>query len=1034
MLEVFTVGGGEYLVNTFNAVVAWTGAGGFKSLIRVVMVMGLIFSLLVTAMNLDWRAWFRWFVQATLIYSCLMVPTVNVKVTDRINPSLAPSTVNNVPLGLGVMASFTSQVGDYFTRQAETVFVMPSSLNYSTGGIVYGARLWEKVKEFEIKDPVFRANLDAHIKQCVFYDVLFGAKSLELLSESTDLWADLGANAATNRAQKYMIRDGTIVQVEAKTCADAWAAMNAEWTTAMNKYVPKFAQTLYPKSPLGTASAKLANDLPVVGNSFTGNGQSANSLLRQKSLIDAFGQAQIEFGDDGADAFSIQRADTQARNGFTSVAQQAMVWVPVLNIVLTIVFYAMFPVIFPLFLFPNTGISTLKGYLGGFFYLAAWGPLFVLLHMFIMDRVTSQTNAVAAGGLALANWSGIESVNVDTATLAGFLMMSVPLLAGMLARGAMSISTSAGGLLQPAQAGGEAAALERTTGNYSYGDVSFANLNTNNRQENQWTQAPSYLGGAGKFTVRGSDGVTGTEYGNGRVIMDSSGGMSQLPFKPMWNSGYTSEMRQQGQWYLNEADRMEAGLSNSVAQSSSSASGTVRSTSEVQGRRTEQGEQSGTSLDRRTGQTIDTSRGVSVADNLTNSGRQTRGRTDSEIDSSTWRWGANASLDGSYDKQVGVTPGKDGASGTGGGEDGGKPVETGLDLSTSAKLGGGYDSSSTMQGVTSTGSEVSRTGEHRVGYDLSARTGASLGTHTSNSSGTFERDSSYSDSSSSVVRSSSSEDRDVSSAETRNAISQYREIGSRMMNEANYAESHSFSMSNDMSNLVAERYNGIRSASPELHLPDLANPNLSLEQMQRRDSGVRLAMGDLMGDLRERRTNELTDVAPIVGAPALAVLTSALTPKKKGDNGLGDGDLSGPVDTTLSRSGLGFQTHGPRGRQVGTAGFVGALEDLGQSWAQTGRGRLSFGEMSREGGGRLEGHDGHARGREVDVRPIRTDGSSGPVTWQDPKYDRAATRDLVQMVRDQHPSAVVLFNDPVLIREGITQRWDGHDNHLHLRF
>ena len=28
MLEVFTVGGGDYLVNTFNAIAAWTGSGG----------------------------------------------------------------------------------------------------------------------------------------------------------------------------------------------------------------------------------------------------------------------------------------------------------------------------------------------------------------------------------------------------------------------------------------------------------------------------------------------------------------------------------------------------------------------------------------------------------------------------------------------------------------------------------------------------------------------------------------------------------------------------------------------------------------------------------------------------------------------------------------------------------------------------------------------------------------------------------------------------------------------------------------------
>ena len=110
MLEVFTVGGGEYLVNTFNAVAAWSGGGGYRSLLRVVMVMGLIYSLLVVAFTMNFRVWMNWFLQSTAIYLCLMVPTIDVKVTDRINPSLAPATVANVPLGLGVLASFTFQV------------------------------------------------------------------------------------------------------------------------------------------------------------------------------------------------------------------------------------------------------------------------------------------------------------------------------------------------------------------------------------------------------------------------------------------------------------------------------------------------------------------------------------------------------------------------------------------------------------------------------------------------------------------------------------------------------------------------------------------------------------------------------------------------------------------------------------------------------------------------------------------------------------------------------------------------------------
>ena len=44
-LEVFTIGGGEYIVNVFHAVAAWTGGGGYRSMLQVVMVMGFIYSL-----------------------------------------------------------------------------------------------------------------------------------------------------------------------------------------------------------------------------------------------------------------------------------------------------------------------------------------------------------------------------------------------------------------------------------------------------------------------------------------------------------------------------------------------------------------------------------------------------------------------------------------------------------------------------------------------------------------------------------------------------------------------------------------------------------------------------------------------------------------------------------------------------------------------------------------------------------------------------------------------------------------------------
>ena len=37
-------------------------------------------------------------------------------------------------------------------------------------------------------------------------------------------------------------------------------------------------------------------------------------------------------------------------------------------------------------------------------------------------------------------------------------------------------------------------------------------------------------------------------------------------------------------------------------------------------------------------------------------------------------------------------------------------------------------------------------------------------------------------------------------------------------------------------------------------------------------------------------------------------------------------------------------------------------------------------------------------------------------------------------MKDRNPGLTVLFNDPQLIKEGLTKKWRGHDNHLHLKF
>jgi|TARA_R110000868_G_scaffold29963_3_gene111488 conjugal transfer mating pair stabilization protein TraG len=545
MVEIFTVGGGDYLVNVFQAVAAWTGNGGYKSLLQVVMVMGLGLSAITLAFNQDWRAWINWFLGATLIYSCLMVPRLDVHVTDRLNPSLAPANVSNVPLGLALMASFTSQVGDYLTGSAEVVFGLPGDLNYSKNGMIYGARLYDATRSLRISDPEFAANLDEHFRQCVFYDVLLGRYSMKELAETGDIWATI-APGSQARAQRFLTRDATSGQVSSNivTCREAYDTLNAQWTGLVDAMGSVFGRQLYPNQTAALAKAKLFADLPVAYQYLTGVSANATEIFKQTLTINAMGQAMHSMsgssGTGNVDVYAQTRADIQTERTYGSIASNAMKWVPLLNVVLTVLFYALFPVLFPLFLLPKTGPVALKGYVTGFFYLAAWGPLFVILHMMLMYKGAADMSAVTgSNGLSLASFTGMADVNSDTGLLAGYLIASVPFLAGGVAKGAMAISHHATSYLNPSQNAAEEAAREASTGNVSLGNTSFENSSVLTRQFAQGTIAPSFTYGAPQTRTFSDTGSMTTSFPDGSYDQIPT---SSYPFTPTLGQEFTARL------------------------------------------------------------------------------------------------------------------------------------------------------------------------------------------------------------------------------------------------------------------------------------------------------------------------------------------------------------------------------------------------------------------------------------------------------------------------------------------------------------
>ncbi|KZX93037.1 conjugal transfer protein TraG [Erythrobacter sp. HI0019] len=564
MVEIFTVGGGEYIVNVLNAVAAWTGAGGYKSLIQVALVMGMVLAVIVVAFNQDWRAWLNWFLGATLIYMCLMVPRMDVHVTDRVNPGLAPATVANVPLGLALMASFTSQAGDYLTRSAELVFGLPDDLNYSKNGMIYGARLLESTRSLRISDPEFAANFDEHVRQCVFYDLLLGRYSMKELSESDDIWASIAPGSAA-RAQKFLTRQADdSVTASIITCREAYTALSGQWASLIDEMTLVAGRQLYPRQTEALAKAKLMADLPIAYQYLTGISRSASDIFRQVLTINAMNQAMHGFagasGTGSIDVFAQTRADIQTERTYSSIAHNAMKWVPILNVVLTVVFYALFPVLFPLFLMPRTGPVALRGYVTGFFYLAAWGPLFVILHMILMFKGAGDVTAAGGStGLSLATFAGMSDVNSDIGILAGYLVASIPFLAGGVARGALAISGQATSYLNPSQNAAEEASREASTGNVSLGNSNIDNSTVFSRQFAQGNLAPNIAYGATQTRGFSDSGTQTTSFPDGEFAAVPN---SSYPFTPTLGQDFTgrlgtmaSQSRTQSETYANLAQQ-----------------------------------------------------------------------------------------------------------------------------------------------------------------------------------------------------------------------------------------------------------------------------------------------------------------------------------------------------------------------------------------------------------------------------------------------------------------------------------------------
>ena len=549
MYELFTLGGGTYLVDLLNAVAAITSGGAYITLAQLAGVGGLGWVLFRTAFGGSWKDNAKWMLLFVTVWGAMIVPKATVRVVDRLDPALAPAVVANVPVGLALFASLTSQVGDGLTRLTEQAFTLPDDLAYQRHGLIFGARLAAATTRLEITDTVFARNVRNYVRQCVFYALLLGHISADDLRESTDIWSLVtaggtpSAGASPARMFEFATRQAAVgtgatpIAREIVTCQAGAGRLNALWNAEIARAGTVFGRRIFPGSRTeALARAELLAALPAAHDFLIGASRSAGEIMRQQMVLNAVHDAGEQWAAEAGNAAALQayteaRAEAQTVSAYRAIGRQAETWVPLLKIVFECLYIGAFPMAVLLMLTP-AGTAIFRSYVSGLIWLQSWGPLYAVLHRISMGEAAERMAASALmpggdSGISLVAQAGIRAVASDVAVMSGYLSMSVPFLAASLAYGLGKATVLATSVLAVGQDAASSAAREGTTGNLSLANTQadthrFATLEGRQIRTSAHVDTDRYTGyapGGAAFTVTG----------DGTAIADAGSATSRIP-------------------------------------------------------------------------------------------------------------------------------------------------------------------------------------------------------------------------------------------------------------------------------------------------------------------------------------------------------------------------------------------------------------------------------------------------------------------------------------------------------------------------
>lgn len=542
MLEVYTIYGGGMWKTAFDAVVTLFGTSTWGTLLRMAGTFSILGVLATFVKGRNPMVFIQWLALFMLFTSVLVVPKRSVQIID-ITDRAQVWVVDNVPVGLAGIASLTTSIGYNMASLYDMVMARPDSVTYTKTGMLFGSQLVAESSDFRTQNPELAQMLPDYVENCVIGDILLNHKyTVNELMNSTDPLTLITDNPSPLRG---IYKTDTYTR-QFLTCREA--ATQIRTLANLDSQLGGASFQRLASKVFGTrmnGTALLSQSMGESYGFFYAGGLTASQIMKNNITNSAIQQGIRGFAARSSDTanlvnLAVENSATKQRLSWAAGSALATRQLPFAQSLLMLIMVCLFPLVITLAAANHSifGLNTLKLYICGFIYFQMWPIMFSILNFASTYWLQTKTGGTP---LVLANKDVVALQHSDVANLAGYMSLSIPVLAAVLTKGAAAIGSQvAGSVFSSAAFGSAGVAATTADGNWSFNNMSMDNVHQNKLDTNLSQRQ-------GQQTWQADNGSTHTVTASGMNVIDSSGAMSNLPvnmkLSQLASSGFQEQAR-----------------------------------------------------------------------------------------------------------------------------------------------------------------------------------------------------------------------------------------------------------------------------------------------------------------------------------------------------------------------------------------------------------------------------------------------------------------------------------------------------------